>query len=66
MTDYELLCKPSIEKRRVEIKAVMSISMIKMTLSENAKDVLIVKTQIRRDGSHAQLSQSKRLLGIDI
>ena len=38
----ELLFKPSIEKARAEIKGVMSISMIKMTSSENGKDVLIV------------------------
>ena len=42
MTDYEELFKPSIEKARADIKGVMSISMIKMTLSENGRDVLIV------------------------
>ncbi len=42
MTDYEEMFKPSIEKARAEIKGIMSISMIKMTLSENGKDVLIV------------------------
>ena len=42
MTDYEAMFQPSVDAARANIEGVMNISMLKMTLAENGKDVHIV------------------------
>ena len=39
MTDYEVLFKDSIDSARNNIRGIMQISMLKMTLAENGKDI---------------------------
>ena len=42
MTDYEALFKDPIDTARNNIKGIMQISMLKMTLAENGKDIHVV------------------------
>ena len=42
MTDYELLNQASIDDAREKIKGITQVSMIKMTLAENGRDVHMI------------------------
>ena len=42
MTDYEALFKDPIDTARNNTKGIMQISMLKMTLAENGKDIHVV------------------------
>ena len=42
MTDYQLLSQASINKAREDIKGITSMSMMKMTLAENGRDVHMI------------------------
>ena len=54
MTDYEVMFQPSIHAARANITGIMNISMLKMMLAENGKDVHIVykEDSDKRDGCH--------------
>jgi hypothetical protein len=42
MTDYELLNKASIDKARENVKGITQVSMMKMTLAANGRDVHMI------------------------
>ena len=42
MTDYELFSQASINKARESIKGITQVSMVKMTLAENGRDVHMI------------------------
>jgi hypothetical protein len=51
MTDYERLCSASVDKARADVKGISLISMMKITLSENGKDInLVCKEDLDKKG----------------
>jgi hypothetical protein len=42
ITDYEKLCSASIEKARADVKGISHVSMMKITLADNCRDINLV------------------------
>jgi hypothetical protein len=42
MTDYEKLCTASVENARADVKGISHVSMMKITLADNGKDIHLV------------------------
>jgi hypothetical protein len=42
MTDYEKLCTASVENARANVKGISHVSMMKITLADNGKDIHLV------------------------